>query len=139
MSNPLRVIAEHELDQCFPGLDAMTRHELATSLVRQWIGSAGSAVLFTREFHFRFCISNLDDGNYQVVRDRKPQTFVDHVRKSRVVEEQIPGLLHELNVRQSVECVTDYGQKVLLRVDPAKPMFFVELVLDDSWHRYPNG
>jgi hypothetical protein len=31
-------------------------------------------------------------------------------------------------------------QKVRLRVDPAKPRFFVELVLDDDeWHRYPNG
>jgi hypothetical protein len=80
------------------------------------------------------------DGQTQVVRDCHPQTFVDQIRKSRVIEEQIPGVLHALNVRQSAEAMTDYGQKVRLRVDPAKPMFFVELVLDDDeWHRYPNG
>jgi hypothetical protein len=140
MSNALRKIAEHELDQCFHGLSPLTRDELVTSLVRQWIGNDGNAVIVTRDFHFWFRMKKLDDGQTQVVRDREPQTFVDHMRKSRVIEEQIPDLLHELSVRQSAECVTDYGQKIRLRVDPGKPMFFVELVLDDDeWHRYPNA
>lgn len=140
MSNALRKIAEHELDQCFHGLSAATRDELATSLVRQWIGSDGNAVIVTRDFHFWFRMKKRDDGQTEVVRDRHQQTFVDQVRKSRVIEEQIPRALHELSVRQSAEAMTDYGQKVRLRVDPAKPMFFVELVLDnDEWHRYPNG
>jgi hypothetical protein len=140
MSNVLRKIAEHELDQCFHGLSLLARDELATSLVRQWVGNDGNAVIVTREFHFRFRMKKLEDGQTQVVRDCKPQTFVDHMRKSRVIEEEIPGLLYQLSVRQSVECVTDYGQKLRLRVEPAKHMFFVELVLDDDqWHRYPNA
>jgi hypothetical protein len=140
MSNALRNIAEHELDQCFDDLSTATRDELATSLVRQWIGSDGNAVIVTRDFHFWFRVKTFDDGQTQVVRDRRPQTFVDQIRESRVVEEQLPAVLHELNVRQSAEAMTDYGEKVRLRVDPAKPTFFVELVLDDDeWHRYPNG
>jgi hypothetical protein len=140
MSNALRKIAEHELEACLPGLNPLTRDELATSVVRQWIGNDGNAVILTPEFNFWFCIKKVEDGGTQVVRDRQPQTFVDHMRGSRVIEEEIPGLLHELNVRQSVQCVTDYGQKVRLRVDPGKRGFFVELVLDDDvWHRYPNA
>ncbi len=143
MSNALRKVAEYELDQCFHDLDPLIRDELATSIVRQWIGNDGNAVIVTREFHFWFRMTKLEDGQTQVVRDRDPQTFVDHLRKSRVIEAQIPGLLHELSVCQSVQCLTDYGQKLRLRVDPGskpgKPTFFVELVLDeDEWHRYPN-
>ena len=44
MSNALRKIAEHQLDQCFHGLTPLTRDELATSLARQWIGNDGNAV-----------------------------------------------------------------------------------------------
>ena len=139
MSNAMRNIAEHELDRCFHDLNPVTRDQLATSLVRQWIGNDGNAVIVTREFHFWFRIKKLDDGQTQVVRDRVPQTFVNHMRESRVIEEEIPGLLHELSIRQSVECLTDYGQKLRLRVEPGKPRFYVELVLDDNeWHRYPN-
>lgn len=140
MSNALRAIAEHELEQCFHDLNPQIRDELATSLVRQWIGNDGNAVIVTREFHFWFRMKKLEDGQTQIVRDREPQTFVDHMRKSRVIEEQIPSLLHELSVRQSVQCLTDYGEKLRLRVDPGKPTFYVELVTDDDeWHRYPNG
>jgi hypothetical protein len=140
MPHALRKIAEHELDQCFHGLAPATRDELATSLVRQWIGNDGNAVIVTRQFHLWFRMTKIGGGKTQVVRDPQPQTFVDDMRKSRVVEEQIPGLLHELSVRQSAECVTDYGQKIRLRVEPGKNMFFVELVLDDDkGRRYPDG
>jgi hypothetical protein len=140
MPSTLRNIAEHQLDQCFHDLSPVTRNELATSLIRQWIGHDGNAVIVTRDFHFWFRVKELEDGRTQVVRDRRPQTFVDHMRKSRVIESEIPRLLHELAVRQSVECQTDYGQKSRLRVEPGrKTAFFIELVLDDQWHRHPNG
>ena len=74
MSNALRKIAEHELDRCFHDLNPVTRDQLATSLVRQWIGNDGNAVIVTREFHFWFHIKKLDDGQTQVVRDRVPRT-----------------------------------------------------------------
>jgi hypothetical protein len=120
-------------------LSQLTRDELATSLVRQWIGNEGNAVIVTRDYQFHFRIKKLHDEQTQVVRNCKPQTFVDHVRKSRAIEEDIPRLLHELSLRQSVEYMTDYGQKMRLRVDPRKPMFFVEIVTDDDkWHRCPN-
>lgn len=140
MSNALRKIAEHELSCCFHGLSATACDELATSLVRQWIGNDGNAVIVTRDFQFWFRIKKLDNGQMHVVRDVQPQTFVDQIRKSRVIEDQIPSLLHELNLRQSADAATDYGEKVRLRVEPANSTFFVELVADnDEWHRYPNG
>ena len=140
MSNALRKIAEHELAQCLQDLNSQVRDELTTSLVRQWIGNDGNALIITRDFHTWFRLKKLDDGRMQLVRDRHPQTFVDQMRKARVIESEIPCLLHELNVRQSTECLTDYGQKIRLRVDSGAAEFFVELVTDDDeWHRYPSG
>ncbi len=55
------------------------------------------------------------------------------------MEQEIPGLLHQLSIQQSVDCMTDYGQKLRLRVNRGKRSFHIELVLDDKeWHRYPN-
>lgn len=140
MSNVLRKIAEHELDQCFHDLPPVIRDELATSLVRQWIGSAGNALIITAEFHYWFRIEKLEDGGTRVVRRREPQTFVDHMRRYRVIEAEVPSLLHALSVRQSVECVTDCGEKIRFSVDPAKPAFAIEFGVDGKkWRRHPNG
>jgi hypothetical protein len=131
-ANALRTIAEHELEACFGQLDPATKNDLATTLVRQWITNDGRAVIVTREHHFWFKMDSLEDGQTQVVRDVEAGTFVDHLRRSRVVEAEIPALLHELTLRQCVRCYTDYGQPLQLRVDPANKMFFVELVLDQE-------
>jgi hypothetical protein len=132
MSDVTRKIAAHELDQCCHDLDSRTRHDLLDSLVRQWIDYDGNAVILTPSYHFWFRMKTFPDGRTQVVREREIQEFVNHMRKSRVSEEQIPELLHELSLRQNVRCVADYGQKLQLRVDPGKRTFFVELVLDDD-------
>jgi len=141
MSSALREIAELELDQCFDDLSPTTRDELANSLVRQWIGNDGKAIIVNRDFEFSFALTTRSDGALQVVRERAPQTFVDHMRKSRVIERDIPRLLHEVSIRQTTECMADYGQKLRLRAEPNKsPTFFIEYVLDDEpWHRYPNN
>ena len=128
--NALRTIAEHELNACFGNLSPNTRDELATSLVRQWITSDGAAMVVTRDHHFRFNLSRLGDGNTQVVRKVEAGVFIEHLRRSRVIEDEIPRLLHELSVCQSTRCYTDYGEELQLRVDPAKAMFYIEFVPD---------
>src|SRR5205085_2824812 len=50
----LRTIAEHELEACFGQLNPVTKHDLATSLVRQWLTNGGQAVIVTREYHLWF-------------------------------------------------------------------------------------
>ena len=44
---PLRKIAEGELSKQFLGLGPAVRDELATSLVRQWLGNDGHAGIVT--------------------------------------------------------------------------------------------
>jgi hypothetical protein len=131
-ANVLRRIAEGELVACFRDLAPVTKNELATSIVRQWITYEGAAVILTRDQQFWFRASRLDDGNTQVVRDVQQNTFVEHMRRSRVMEEEIPGLLHALSLRQSVRCSTDYGEVLQLRVNPANKMFHIELVPDQE-------
>jgi len=63
VSGALRKIGEQVLEQCFTGLSPLTRDELATSLVRQWLGHDGNAVILTPEFtfwfrRFRTCCTN---------------------------------------------------------------------------------
>jgi len=127
--NVLRIIAEKTLDQCFGQLSPATKNELATSILRQWI-TAGRAVIVTPEHNYWFRMTRLDDGGTQVVREVQEGTFVDHLRRSRVIEEQIPSLLHELSLCQSVRCSTDQGEPLQLRVDPAKGTFHIEFVHD---------
>ena len=130
--NVLRMIAERELDACFHDLAPITRDELATSLVRQWISNDGAAVIVTRDYHFWFRLTRLEDGMTRVVRDIQAGTLSEHLRHSRVIEDEIPGLLHDLSVCQSARCYTDDGELLQLRVDPAKATFHIELVPDQE-------
>lgn len=130
--NVVRAIAEKELDACFHDLSQTTRTELTTSLVRQWLTNDGTAVIATRDHHFWFRMSRLNNGTRQVVREVQEGTFSQFMRRSRVIEEQIPSLLHELNLRQSTYCFDEHGEMLHLSVDPAQKLFAIELVPDED-------
>ena len=78
MSNPLRKIAEHELDQCFDSMDRRICNDLATRLVHQWYDYDGNAVILTPDYQFWIRAKSLDAGQTQVVRQWDSQTFVVH-------------------------------------------------------------
>ena len=130
--NVLRPITEHELDACFCDLSPKKRDDLATSLVRQWMNHSGVAVIVTRAHEFWFRMNRLEDGRTEVVRDVQQGTFVAHLRRSRVIEEEIPALLHELSLCQSTCCYNEDGEMLQLRVDPAQKKFYIELVPDSD-------
>jgi hypothetical protein len=130
--NVLRKIAEDQLGDCFHDLDAATRIELAISVVRQWITCEGNAVIVACDRHFWFRIRKMEDGQSHVVRDIEKGAFIDRMRRSRVMEEEIPHLLHDLNIRQCVRCYSAVGQLLQLRVDPAKRKFHIEVVRDED-------
>ena len=92
----LRKIAEKELDASFRELDRVTRDEYATSLVRQWVTNGGVAVIPTADHDLWFRVTPLEDGKTQVVRKIEKGNFSEHLRRSRVIENQIPRLLHGL-------------------------------------------
>lgn len=128
----LRRVAEGILNETFHDLSSDSRDELATSLVRQWITNEGVAVIVTRDHCIWYHLKPNEDGSGQVVREVTPGTFTDHMRRSRVVEEQIPQLLHEVTLRQRARCTTDDGEVLELRVEPATKTFHIELVPDDE-------
>jgi hypothetical protein len=115
---PLRKVAEKVLAKHFGDLDAAVRDELATSLVRQWITNDGHAgfVTPTRQFWVNM-VTNGDgvevgfspaEGNWGRVL----------TEDWHVAEEEVPGLLHQLNLCQSVVCRTGDGLTIRLRVEP---------------------
>ena len=129
-SHVLRKIANHELEVYFGELAVSTKNDLATSLVRQWISNAGTALIMTTAHDFWFHLTTPEAEKYQVVMDVNDGTFSKHLLRNRVPEAEIPSLLHELNVRQSTRCYNEDGEVLLLRVEPQEKKFSIELVSD---------
>jgi hypothetical protein len=115
---PLRRIAEGELAKQFLGLSAAVRDQLATSLVRQWLGNDGHAgiVTPTQQVWFRL----VAEGDYQEVRVSTAEGGWGRAlaRDWHVDENEVPGLLHRFNLCQSAQCRTIDGRAVELRVEP---------------------
>jgi hypothetical protein len=115
---PLRKIAESQMERHFGNLDAAVRNELATSLVRQWITNDGYAgfVTPTRQYWFQMVAKGeqLDvgcteaQGNWGRILSRDYQ----------VAEDEIPSLLHQLNLCQTVSWRTTDGRTIRLGIDP---------------------
>lgn len=131
-SNPQRTIATDVVSACFGELSPDLREDLSISIVRQWLTNRGIALLMTTDHHFWLILTSLEDGQYQVVRDVKPNHFIEHMRRSRVLENEIPGLLHELNIRQVARCNANYGELLQLRVEPQQRRFHIELEPDQE-------
>lgn len=115
---PLRKIAENELARRLGDLDEAVRAELATSMVRQWLTNDGYAgfVLPTRQCWFLMVVT----GNGLEVGFDEVEGSWGHVlsHEWRVDEEEIPQLLHRLNVCQAATCRTADGLTVRLRIEP---------------------
>jgi hypothetical protein len=115
---PLRKVAEKVLAKHLGDLDAAVRDELATSLVRQWITNDGHAgfVARTRQFWFRM-VTNGDgvEVGFSPVEGNWGRVLSEDWH---VAEEEVPGLLHQLNLCQSVLCRTGDGRTIRLRIEP---------------------
>ena len=115
---PLRRIAESVLTQYLGDLEPEVRDELAASLVRQWITNDGHAgfIYPTRRFWFQMVAAgDKVEVGFSEVADNWGLVLT---RDWKVDEEEIPGLLHQLNLCQSVTCETTNGLVVRLRIEP---------------------
>lgn len=131
-TNPLRTIASDMVSQCFENISPELKEELSVSIVRQWLTNQRKALLMTMDHHFWLSLNRLEDGRHEVVRDVQHNLFIEHMRRSRVLEYDIPGLLHELNICQAARCHVDYGELLQLRVEPREKQFHIELVPDQD-------
>jgi hypothetical protein len=115
---PLRKIAEKSLDQHIGILDADVRAELATSMVRQWLGNDGHAgfVTPTRRYWFQVIAKGdrLEVGFSSTAGDLERILADDwHVDPA-----EVPGLLHRLNLCQTARCRNGDGKVIRMRVEP---------------------
>jgi hypothetical protein len=129
--NALRNVAEAELDRRLGELDSQQKGELATSLVRQWITYDGHAGLVTPSGHFWFDMIRTD-GGFEVGFDAQPPRFMDRLREWKVQEDEIPELLHQLNLRQRASCQSQENRPLRLRMLPKERTLLVEPVAEEE-------
>lgn len=117
---PLRRIAEAELSRHLGDLDDKVRSELAVSLVRQWLTNEGHAAVVLPTHQCWFQMVPREGGGVEVgfgVGEGK--SWASFLAEDwGVDEEEIPEVLHQLNVCQTAVCHTTDGQALRVRIDP---------------------
>jgi hypothetical protein len=114
---PLRRIAESELTSRFGDLDDAVRNDLALSLVRQWLTNDGYAGLITPTRHFWFHLVTKGDSLEVGFTDTEGNWGLALARDWGVGEDEIPGILHRLNLCQSVVCRTGDNRALRLWIE----------------------
>ena len=115
---PLRKIAESVLTKHLGDLDAAVRDELATSLVRQWLANDGHAGLVLPTWQCWFRMVKKGEG-FEVGFDKAEGTWGSVLsRDMQVDKDEVPAVLHQLNVCQSVLCRTADGRTIRLWIEP---------------------
>jgi len=124
----LRKIACDALDKVFQGdLSDETRAELATALVRQWITRNGHAALLTEQDQFWYQVSPLPDGGANLNRNHVPGSRVyNFMRDWQFEPDQVPDIIHNLNVRQTAEITNRRGERLRMWVIPEERTFRIE-------------
>jgi hypothetical protein len=130
-SNPLRKIAEDQIERLFGDFDPRLKQELATSLVRQWITNDGYAGLVKSSSHHWLRLIRTD-GGFEVGRDDQPPRFVNQLRQGNVSEDQIPDVLHQLNLTQCTTCQTQDGGTIRLRMVAKERTLVIERADDEA-------
>jgi hypothetical protein len=115
---PLRKIAESELARHFGHLDAAVRDQLATSLVRQWLTNDGHAGFVTLTHQYWFRLVATGDSLEVGFSEAEGDWGMVLSRDWHVEEEDVPGLLHQLNLCQSALYRTADGRTIRLRIEP---------------------
>jgi hypothetical protein len=131
-SQALRRIAEDQLDVRLGELDPQVRQELATSLVRQWLGNDGHAGIITPSNNYWFRLERRADGVIEVGFEANPGSFAALLRNWGVAEEDMANLLYQLSLRQAVRYRTEAGLTLEVRLEPALLKLHVNEVKADD-------
>jgi hypothetical protein len=131
-SQALRRIAEDQLDVRLGELDPQARQELATSLVRQWLGNDGHAGIITPSNNYWFRLERRADGGIEIGFEANPGSFAALLRNWGVAEEDMAHLLHQLSLRQAVRYRTEAGLALEVRLEPAQLTLRVNEVRGDD-------
>jgi hypothetical protein len=116
---PLRKIAESVLASHFGDLDPEVMQELATSLVRQWLTNDGHAGFVTSSHQHWFRAVPREDDGVEVGSSSPDGDWARVLSHDwQVDEDDVPELLHSLNLCQSALCRTADGRTIQVRVEP---------------------
>jgi hypothetical protein len=117
---PLFEIAKKILAKHFGDLDPAIDDDLARSVARQWHTYDGHAGIITPTRNFWFQMVATENG-VQIGENPAAGNWGRVLAEEwHVAEEEIPGLLHQLNLGQSATCRTVDGRTIRMRVEPAK-------------------
>ena len=132
--NLLEEIADAEEDEEISEAD---RNDLATSLLRQWITYDGNATLFIGEEQIYFVLAQTKAGDYRVIPDRSPPGWMNRlIQDWKIAPEELPPLIRQLNLGQSVESVNSEGLPIRLWANPKERSQGVEPLIKEP---IPSG
>ncbi len=127
----LRYIAGCEIDKILPGLSTQAREEYITSIVRQWRTNEYHAGVFTVAVNYWLNLVELD-GKVHAGREVCPSDLSAHLGRWLVVERDLPGIVHQLTIAQSVTFVNAEGVTVRVSAEPKEHIFRYEEVKDED-------
>jgi hypothetical protein len=95
----------------------LEKEDLAAALVRQWALHDGHALILTPKAKFHIVVTPVPDGTQMTVRTLTtgfPQKLLD----CGLAPEEIPPLLHLLNLGLTPEVTDEHGRRCQLLTDP---------------------
>lgn len=117
----LRQIAEDLIDQLKenPEIEETDFDGLPTSLVRQWMTNDGIATLFLDGNQLFFTLKRSPLGALSVSVEPHPHPWVETLMEEwDVSEDEIPNIMHQMNLGQSAEFLNQQGEKIVWWVKP---------------------
>jgi hypothetical protein len=124
----LRRIAEAAVDKLFHDLVPAVREDLVTAVVRQWTTCDGHAGIFSVSGDVWLDLDFSEEGLCGVRPDKFPGRAAAILATKNVAAEQVPQILHFLNVRQTADCDSSDGRCLRLRMDPVERQLIVQEV-----------
>lgn len=131
-SRELRQLAEGLLEEIAEDeeISEADQHDLATSLVRQWVTYDGHATLFIGEEQFYLVLAGTEGGGYRIIPSRSPPGWMNRlIQDWKISREELPPLIRQLNLGQSVETMNSEGLPIRLWVNPKENSKGVEQLI----------
>lgn len=129
----MREIAGVEIDKIFPGLAVPARQELVTSVVRQWLTNDGWAGLFTVPVSYWLHLKVHPSKKRRAMAGvlAQPSEMRKHLTSWSILEEDLPGVLHQLSISQSAVFINRQGLSVRVSAEPKDKIVRFEEVKDE--------
>jgi hypothetical protein len=115
----MRKIAADAVEKVFGDLLLEEKEgELVTSVVRQWLTYDGHAALLKETARYYLVFRQQGEGYGLSVNQVKGEVLRPFLRDWQIDEDQVPEILHRLNIGQSAEVTNLRGKVLRFSMDP---------------------